>query len=334
MSALKADASTSSPSRMSIARRTLPSRLELKSRFGSRSEAPLANVTFTTALYVSPVQMMPSCDQTGTPGLVAFIHFHSSTTSGSASWISLRIRLRVFPRQSPRSAIRWEIICDADALLPAFDAFMSSSSELLAVVCAQALPAAELHDLGTHHAADRFGREEPVEHVEANVPARRTPGDEAVIDMVRERKPGAAGVRLQLRAGVVAAPAVFEPAGRVGALHDRVRDHRRPDRRELGRPGGRQAPVGVERRPFPEMRRVGQRLPYLCRRGVEAPGQDERPVVSLLADFRAGGGARHVALAGVHGRFPFRPCVRAPGFLRFGAGSGSMRSKWRSSRST
>src|SRR5688572_13006626 len=48
--ALKADASTSSPSWMSIARRTLPSRLELKRRAGSSRGAPLAKVSFTTFL--------------------------------------------------------------------------------------------------------------------------------------------------------------------------------------------------------------------------------------------------------------------------------------------
>src|SRR6267143_3119284 len=46
-SALKADASTFSPSWMSIARRTFPARLELKRRAGSFSDAPLANVSFT-----------------------------------------------------------------------------------------------------------------------------------------------------------------------------------------------------------------------------------------------------------------------------------------------
>src|SRR5437870_11378954 len=53
--------------------------------------------------------MMPSCDQIGVP-----IHFHSSTTSGSASLMSLRILLRVFPRQSPSSAILFEMSSDAD----------------------------------------------------------------------------------------------------------------------------------------------------------------------------------------------------------------------------
>src|SRR5256885_16178288 len=49
-SALKADPSTSSPSWMSIARRVFPSRLELKRPAGSFSDAPLANVSLTTAL--------------------------------------------------------------------------------------------------------------------------------------------------------------------------------------------------------------------------------------------------------------------------------------------
>jgi len=64
----------------------LPSRLELKRPDGSASEAPLAKVIFTTFLYVSPVQMIPACDHTGTPNIEfdGFLHFLSSTTSGSA----------------------------------------------------------------------------------------------------------------------------------------------------------------------------------------------------------------------------------------------------------
>src|ERR1700704_4792936 len=120
-SALKADSSTSSPSWMSIARRTFPSRLELKRRAGSFRDAPLAKVSFTTFLYDSPVQMMPSCDQTGAPR-----HFHSSTTSGSASLMSLRILPRVSPRQSPSSAILFEMSSDADWPWLAPDFFMFS----------------------------------------------------------------------------------------------------------------------------------------------------------------------------------------------------------------
>src|SRR6202521_5931808 len=62
--------------------------------------------------------MMPSCDQTGVP-----IHFHSSTMSGSASLMSLRILLRVSPRQSPSSAILFEMSSDADLPWLAPDSF-------------------------------------------------------------------------------------------------------------------------------------------------------------------------------------------------------------------
>src|SRR5437016_4395074 len=66
--------------------------------------------------------MMPSCDQIGVP-----IHFHSSTTSGSASLMSLRILLRVSPRQSPSSAILFEMSSDADWPWLAPDFFTFSS---------------------------------------------------------------------------------------------------------------------------------------------------------------------------------------------------------------
>jgi hypothetical protein len=56
---VKAFSSISSPARKSIARRVFPSRLELKRPEGSSSEAPLKNVSFTTLLYVSPVQIPP-----------------------------------------------------------------------------------------------------------------------------------------------------------------------------------------------------------------------------------------------------------------------------------
>src|SRR2546421_2684581 len=127
-SALKADSSTSSPSWMSIARRTFPSRLELKRRAGSFSDAPFAKVNFTMDLYVSPVQMIPSCDHVGMPGFVGFTHFNSSTTSGSASLMSVRILLRVFPRQSPSAAILSEMSSVADWPWLAPDVFMFSSS--------------------------------------------------------------------------------------------------------------------------------------------------------------------------------------------------------------
>src|SRR5689334_21807610 len=66
--------------------------------------------------------MIPSCDQTGVP-----IHFHSSTTSGSASLISLRILLKVPPRQSPSSAILLSISSEAGGPPVEPDCFMFSS---------------------------------------------------------------------------------------------------------------------------------------------------------------------------------------------------------------
>src|SRR5207344_419053 len=88
--------------------------------------------------------MMPSCDQTGVPGLVGLTHFHSSTTSGSAALTSVRILLRVFPRQSPSSAILFEMSSDADWPWFAPDFFMFSSL----VTIRTALGKARTHD---HH---------------------------------------------------------------------------------------------------------------------------------------------------------------------------------------
>src|SRR5215208_2956441 len=100
MSAFNAFSSILSPSWKSMARLVLPSRLELKRPDGSSNEAPLAKVIFTTVLYVSPVQIIPACDHTGTP-----LHFHSSTASGSACLMSIRTRASVSPRQSLSSLI-------------------------------------------------------------------------------------------------------------------------------------------------------------------------------------------------------------------------------------
>src|SRR5579872_5871374 len=57
--------------------------------------------------------MPPARDHTGTPGLVGFTHFHSSTISGSAPVMISRTLLRTWPRQSPSSLIRLSICCEA-----------------------------------------------------------------------------------------------------------------------------------------------------------------------------------------------------------------------------
>src|SRR5438132_36305 len=91
-----------------MARLVLPSRLELKRPQGSCNEAPLAKVSFTTFLYVSPVQMIPACDHTGT------LHFHSSSTWGSVCLMSIRMRTSVWPRQSLSSLILASISAEAE----------------------------------------------------------------------------------------------------------------------------------------------------------------------------------------------------------------------------
>src|SRR5213083_1069205 len=115
MRSFKAASSTLPPSWMSMARLTFPSRLELNRPEGSFNAAPLANVILTAFLYVSPVQTMPPWDQTGVPGDVGLIHFHSSTISGSASCTISRTFASVFPRQSPSSLIFSSINAEADS---------------------------------------------------------------------------------------------------------------------------------------------------------------------------------------------------------------------------
>src|SRR5258708_35522658 len=130
MRSFKADSSTLSPSWMSMARLTFPSRLELNRPVGSFNAAPLANVILTTLLYVPPVQTMPPWDQTGVP-----IHFHSSTISGSASCMMARAFASVFPRQSPSSLIFWSINAEAD--FTGTGLFMYNSNSRTYFSCAQ-----------------------------------------------------------------------------------------------------------------------------------------------------------------------------------------------------
>src|SRR4051794_13425244 len=70
-------------------------------------------------------------------------------------------------------------------------------AELPGVFGDEALPA-EPHRLAADDASDRLAREEPLEDVEADVPARGAPRDEAAIDVVPEREARAAAERLEL----------------------------------------------------------------------------------------------------------------------------------------
>src|SRR5258708_17773737 len=133
MRSFKADSSTLSPSWMSMARLTFPSRLELNRPVGSFNAAPLANVILTALLYVSPVQTMPPWDHTGVP-----LHFHSSTISGSASCMISRTFASVFPRQSPSSLIFSSMNAEADSTGTGL--FLYSSNSRTYFSCAQRNP--------------------------------------------------------------------------------------------------------------------------------------------------------------------------------------------------
>src|SRR5258706_13895924 len=140
MSVLKASSSISSPSWKSIARLALPSRLELNSPEGSLSEAPLRKVSFTTLLYVSPVQISPSCDHTGTPNIAfdGFLHFTSSTTSGSACLMRARTWESVLPLQSSSSLILASISREGDSPLVVALFFILFAHSAVFLSCAPA----------------------------------------------------------------------------------------------------------------------------------------------------------------------------------------------------
>src|SRR5512146_744398 len=161
--------------------------------------------------------MMPSCDHTGLP------HFHSSTTSGSALLMSVRILLRASPRQSPSSAIRVEMSSAADRPWLASDFFMVSPlkvqscqrTKLLGVLGVQSPPAVELQGLGADDTSQGLTGEQPIQHIEADVPSGSTHRDEAAIDAGPQREAGAAPKGFELPADSEASPGVLERPGRV-----------------------------------------------------------------------------------------------------------------------
>src|SRR5579872_1191809 len=68
---------------------------------------------------------MPACDHTGTPRIAfdGFLHFTSSTTSGSACLMRARTRASVSPRQSPSSLMRVSISLEGE--VPSFAFFVA-----------------------------------------------------------------------------------------------------------------------------------------------------------------------------------------------------------------
>src|SRR5216110_1099877 len=68
------------------------------------------------------------------------------------------------------------------------------NTELLGVLGVQSLPAAELHGLGADDASNRLTREEPLKDVEADVPTRGAPRNEAATDVGPQRQARAATI--------------------------------------------------------------------------------------------------------------------------------------------
>ena len=177
----------------------------------------------------------------------------------------------------------------------------------------------------------RLTREEPIEHVEADVPARGAHRDEAAIDVVPEREARAAAERLQLPAQVVAAPAVLEQPSA-----------RRPASRSISETCGVGAPT-VESFTGPDGGRGSDRRRTAPTRAA-APDRSA-PARPSPADDAARGRERASTC-----RRPFRTSAPAAGpgayfsrlligFFPFFAScrclaACSIRSRWRSSAST
>src|SRR2546425_4178795 len=177
------------------------------------------------------------------------------------------------------------------------------NAELLCVLGVQSLPAAELHGLGADDASNGPTGEKPLQHIEADVPARSAHRYESTVDVVPKREPSAtASQRLQFPADVLSSPAEFEHLGRVGPLHLGLgyMRRRRPHCRELCGANGTEVPVRIERSPFAEMLGVRERLPNLCRRVGEVADENERPPLSIFSNLSARSGTRRVLLTAAH----------------------------------
>src|SRR5436305_779310 len=132
-------------------------------------------------------------------------------------------------------------------------------TELLSVLGDQSLPAAELHRLTTNDAADGSSAEKAIQNIEANVPTRGAPRDEAAIDVVPEREARAVTKGFEFPPDVLAPPGILKHFGSVGSRHSCFGNLRRgrSHRGELHHSNLTQAPIGVEGSPLAQMRRVG-----------------------------------------------------------------------------
>src|SRR6266567_1380157 len=196
------------------------------------------------------------------------------------------------------------------------------NAELLCVLRVQPLPAAGLHRVATSDAADGSSAEKAIQNIETNVPARRTPRDEASIDVVPERQARAATKGFEFPPDI----AVLKHLGSVGSRH---RCYLRPARSHPGEihqgSDRSQAPIDHKGRPLAYMRRIGKCQPDFFRRVAQLSDENERPLFAVLSYLRPAGGTRCVLLASGH-------LLLLVSF--FGGVDRSMRSKWRLRTST
>src|ERR1700730_14802920 len=165
-------------------------------------------------------------------------------------------------------------------------------TELLGVLGVQPLPAAELHGLGADDASNRLTREEPLKDVEADVPARGAPRDEAAIDVVPQRQARAAATKgLKFPPDVLSPPVVLKHLWSVGSRHSCFGNPRRgrSHRGELHLSNRTQAPIGFKGSPLAQMRRLGKRLPDFFRRVAQFSNENERPLLAALSYLRPAG---------------------------------------------
>src|SRR5579864_5677086 len=123
-------------------------------------------------------------------------------------------------------------------------------AELPGVLGVQPLPALELYGRGSGDASNGLAREEPVQHIEADVPARGTHRDVAVTDVGPQSQACAAGDGFELPPHIEVTPGVLEQVGSVGSLYGGFRDAGRPHGAEFYRASSNsQAAIGVKRSP-------------------------------------------------------------------------------------
>src|ERR1700730_17440199 len=99
------------------------------------------------------------------------------------------------------------------------------NAELLCVLGVQSLPAAELHGLGADDASNRLTREAPLKEVEADVPARGAPRDEAAIDVVPQRQARAATKGFEFPPHIVVLKHLWSVGSRHSCFQRRGRSH-------------------------------------------------------------------------------------------------------------